>query len=156
VSENITRSESAARAESLRVHSYVIALDLREVGSSATFASTSTVQFAALHSGASTWIDLLAEEVLSVELNGHARDVSGYDGARLALMDLEAENELVVSARFRYMTTGEGLHRSVDPIDGAPYLYTQCAAADARRVFACFEQPDLKARFTWDVIAPAG
>ena len=156
MSENITRSESAARAESLRVHSYVIALDLREVGSSATFASTSTVRFAALHSGASTWIDLLAEEVLSVELNGHALDVSGYDGARLALMDLEAENELVVSARCRYMTTGEGLHRSVDPIDGAPYLYTQCAAADARRVFACFEQPDLKARFTWDVIAPAG
>ena len=67
-----------------------------------------------------------------------------------------ADNELVVTARCRYMRTGEGLHRSVDPTDGRTYLYTQCAAADARRVFACFEQPDLKATFTWDVTAPAG
>ncbi len=62
----------------------------------------------------------------------------------------------MVSARCRYMNTGEGLHRSVDPTDGRTYLYTQCAAADARRVFACFEQPDLKAAFAWDVVAPAG
>ncbi len=156
MSENITRSESAARAGLLRVHSYVIALDLREVESNATFVSSSTVRFSARQPGASTWIDLLAEQVLSVELNGRALDVSGYDGARLALADLAAENELVVRARCRYMRTGEGLHRSVDPTDGRTYLYTQCAAADARRVFACFEQPDLKATFSWDVIAPAG
>ncbi len=154
MSENITRRESAARAELLDVESYLIALDLREVGSGATFASTSTIRFAAREPGATTWIDLLAEEVLSAELNGRALDVTGYDGARLALADLAAENELVVRARCRYMTTGEGLHRSVDPTDGATYLYTQCAAADARRVFACFEQPDLKARFTWDVVRP--
>ena len=94
--------------------------------------------------------------MLSAELNGRELDVTGYDGARLALTDLVAENELVVRARCRYMSTGEGLHRSVDPTDGRTYLYTQCAAADARRVFACFEQPDLKATFSWDVIAPAG
>jgi aminopeptidase N len=156
MSENTTRSESVARAELLEVQSYVIAVDLREVESSATFVSTSTIRFAARQPADSTWIDLLAEEVLSTELNGRALDVTGYDGARLELADLEAGNELVVSARCRYMTTGEGLHRSVDPTDGSTYLYTQCAAADARRVFACFEQPDLKARFTWDVIAPAG
>jgi aminopeptidase N len=134
----------------------VIALDLREPESNATFVSSSTVRFSARQPGSSTWIDLLAEQVLSVELNGRALDVSGYDGARLALADLAAENELVVRARCRYMRTGEGLHRSVDPTDGRTYLYTQCAAADARRVFACFEQPDLKATFSWDVIAPAG
>ena len=156
MSENITRAESVARAELLRVHSYVIALDLREVESKATFVSTSTVRFAARRPGAATWIDLLAEEVLSAELNGRPLDVTAYDGARLAVADLVAENELVVSARCRYMNTGEGLHRSVDPTDGRTYLYTQCAAADARRVFACFEQPDLKAAFAWDVVAPAG
>ncbi len=156
MSENITRSQAVARAELIRVHSYVIALDLREVESSPTFASTSTVRFAARELGASTWIDLLAEEVLSAELNGRPLDIGGYDGARLELADLAADNELVVSARCRYMNTGEGLHRSVDPSDGQIYLYTQCAAADARRVFACFEQPDLKATFSWDVIAPEG
>jgi aminopeptidase N len=156
VSENITRSESTARAELVTVHSYVIAVDLRGVESDATFVSTSTVRFAARHPGGSTWIDLLAEDVLSAELNGRPLDVAGYDGARLALADLADDNELVVIARCRYMRTGEGLHRSVDPTDGQTYLYTQCAAADARRVFACFEQPDLKATFTWDVIAPSG
>ena len=153
---NITRSQAAVREGLLRVHSYLIALDLREVQSSSTFVSTSTVRFAAQEPGVSTWIDLLAEEVVSAELNGRPLDFSGYDGARLELPDLAADNELVVSARCRYMNTGEGLHRSVDPTDGQTYLYTQCAAADARRVFACFEQPDLKARFTWEVIAPAG
>ena len=156
MSQNITREECVTRAGLLEVESYLITLDLRDVGSSPTFASTSTVRFAAREPGSATWIDLLADEVLSAELNGRAVDVTDYDGARLALADLAADNELVVRARCRYMTTGEGLHRSVDPTDGRTYLYTQCAAADARRVFACFEQPDLKARFTWDVIAPAG
>ncbi len=155
MSENITRSQVAARAELLEVESYVIALDLRAVDSDATFLSTSTVRFSVTQPGASTWIDLIADEVLAAELNGRALDVSAYDGARLILPDLAAGNVLVVAARCRYMNTGEGLHRSVDPTDGAIYLYTQCAAADARRVFACFEQPDLKAPFTWDVIAPA-
>ena len=109
MSENITRSESAARAGLLRVHSYEITLDLREVESNAFFVSTSTVRFAARQPGASTWIDLLAEEVLSAELNGRALDASGYDGARLALADLATDNELVVIARCRYMNTGEGL-----------------------------------------------
>ncbi len=76
MSENITRAESVARAELLRVHSYVIALDLREVESIATFVSTSTVRFAARRPGAATWIDLLAEEVLSAELNGRPLDVT--------------------------------------------------------------------------------
>ena len=155
MSENITRAEAAARAEVVSVHSYVIALDLRDVLAQATFVSTTTVRFAGREPGASTWIDLIAEEVLRAELNGRALDVGGYDGSRLVLADVAGENVLVVSARCRYMHTGEGLHRSVDPTDGETYLYTQCAAADARRVFACFEQPDLKAPMSWDVIAPA-
>jgi aminopeptidase N len=155
MSQNITRAECVSRAALLAVESYRVALDLRDVGSSPTFASISTVRFTVREPGSATWIDLLADELLSAELNGRALDVTGYDGARLALPDLAADNELVVHARCRYMTTGEGLHRSVDPTDGQTYLYTQCAAADARRVFACFEQPDLKARITWDVIAPA-
>jgi len=156
VPENITRSESAARAGLLEVQSYAIALDLRAVESDSTFLSRCTVAFRAGRAGASTWVDLIAEEVLGAELNGRPVDLSGYDGARLVLADLAAENRLVVTARCRYMNSGEGLHRSVDPTDAQTYLYTQCAAADARRVFACFEQPDLKASFTWDVVAPAG
>ena len=153
--ENFSRSEVADRAALIDVHGYSITLDLREVQAAGTFTSTCTATFAARRPGATTWIDLIADEVLAVELNGRPLDRGGYDGARLPVSDLAAENELVVSARCRYMSTGEGLHRSVDPTDGQAYVYTQCAAADARRVFACFEQPDLKARISWDVIAPS-
>ena len=52
------------------------------------------------------------------------------------------------------MHTGEGLHRFVDPVDKSVYLYTQFEVADSRRMFAVFEQPDLKATFTFTVTAP--
>ena len=53
------------------------------------------------------------------------------------------------------MNTGEGLHRFIDPVDKAVYLYTQFEVADSRRMYAVFEQPDLKASFTFTVHAPA-
>ena len=55
---------------------------------------------------------------------------------------------LVVDADLLYTNTGEGLHRFVDPLDGETYLYSQFETADAKRMFACFDQPDLKAAFT--------
>ena len=102
--------------------------------------------------GSTSW----ARVVTSATLNGDRLDVSGYreeDG--IALPDLAGENELTVVATGRYMNTGEGLHRFVDPVDGAVYLYSQFETADAKRLFACFDQPDLKARFTLTVTAPA-
>jgi aminopeptidase N len=153
---NITRAEAAARSDLIRVDTYRIELDLSRVSGSPTFGSRTTVRFSCRQPQASTWIDLIAEGVESATLNGRALEVAGYDGARLALPGLGPENELVVVARCWYMTSGEGLHRSTDPADGATYLYTQFATAEARRVFACFEQPDLKARFTWVATAAEG
>jgi aminopeptidase N len=102
------------------------------------------------------WIDFVGAGVASATLNGTALDVSAYredDG--ITLPGLAAENDLVVVATGRYMNTGEGLHRFVDPVDGAVYLYSQFETADAKRMFACFDQPDLKARYTLTVTAPA-
>ncbi|MGB7983230.1 MAG: aminopeptidase N [Candidatus Nanopelagicales bacterium] len=152
---NITRAEAAERAALLTVAGYEIDVDLTDVATSPTFPATTTVRFSARAPG-STWIDLIAAEVHHVVLDGQPVDCSGYDGARLALADLASgEHVLQVRASGHYMTTGEGLHRAVDPADQEIYLYTQCAIADARRVFACFEQPDLKATFAWAVAAPA-
>ncbi len=158
MSQNITRAEAEERAELVSVDSYTIALDLGGVaaGAAATFGSTTSVLFTSTSPGESTWIDLIADEVVFAELNGVPLDVEGYDGARLLLPALALSNELVVRARCRYMNTGEGLHCSVDPADGGIYLYTQFATADARRVFACFEQPDLKAPIGWQLTAPRG
>lgn len=150
---NLTAAETAARAELLTVMAYDITLDLTDPAAD-TFAVQTTVRFAA-QEGTDTFIDAVTENIRSITLNGHALDPAVHaDGTRIQLPQLEEDNELVVDADFRYMNTGEGLHRFVDPVDGETYLYTQFEVPDARRVFPCFEQPDLKATFRFTVHAP--
>ncbi|MBD9700452.1 aminopeptidase N [Flavimobilis sp. GY10621] len=150
--ENLTRAEAIERANVVQTQSYAITLDLTT--GPTTFASTSTVRFTATP-GASTFIDLVAPSVRSVTLNGRELDPAVvFADSRIALDGLEAENELTVVADCAYTNTGEGLHRFVDPVDGEVYLYTQFEVPDSRRVFAVFEQPDLKATFAFTVTAP--
>ena len=81
--------------------------------------------------------------------------MSGYDESTgIPLQGLAERNVVVVEADCRYSNTGEGLHRFVDPVDGEVYLYSQFETADAKRMFACFDQPDLKATFDIMVTAP--
>ena len=155
---NLTLGEARARGELLDIASYHIALDLTDgTGRPGveTFHSVTEVKFSA-RAGASTFIDLIAAGVRSASLNGVPLDVSGYDpDIGLVLDGLAAENVLIVDADCRYMNTGEGLHRFVDPVDDEVYLYSQFETGDAKRVYACFDQPDLKATFTLEVNAPA-
>jgi aminopeptidase N len=151
--ENITRAEAADRSALLHSHSYEVLLDLTQSGD--TFISTTTATFDCRTPGESSWIDLIAPSVRSVVLNGIELDVATVvSGARIALPNLQAANTVVITADCAYMNTGEGLHRFVDPVDNETYLYTQFESADARRMYACFEQPDLKATFQLSVIAP--
>ncbi|WTW94806.1 aminopeptidase N [Streptomycetaceae bacterium NBC_01309] len=150
---NLTREEARERARILTVDTYDVALDL--TGTGPTFASETTVRFSCAEPGASTFIDLVAPSVESVSLNGTALDPAKvFADSRIRLDGLAAENELRVIASCAYMNTGEGLHRFVDPVDSKTYLYTQFEVADARRVFANFEQPDLKASFAFSISAP--
>ncbi len=150
---NLTQGEAADRAALLTVASYAIELDLTT--SPETFRSVTTTRFACATPGASTFIDLVAPDVTAITLNGVTLDpATHFDGARIELPGLAAENELVVDATCAYMNTGEGLHRLVDPVDGEVYLYTQFEVPDSRRVFTVFEQPDLKAEFTFTVTGP--
>jgi aminopeptidase N len=157
---NLTRAAAEERAALLEVADYSIVLDLTDGAGApgeSTFSTTTTVRFGCREPGAATVVDLVAAGVTSATLNGAALDVSGYreeDG--IALPDLAADNELTVVADGRFMNTGEGLHRFVDPVDQAVYLYSQFETADAKRMFACFDQPDLKARYQITVTAPAG
>ncbi|WP_028049152.1 aminopeptidase N [Cellulomonas sp. URHD0024] len=151
--ENLTRAEARERASVVRTESYEVALDLTT--GPTTFTSRTTARFGATP-GASTFIDLIAPAVREVTLNGRALDVAAvFADSRIALADLAADNELVVVADAAYTNSGEGLHRFVDPVDDEVYLYSQFEVADSRRVFAVFEQPDLKATFAFTVTAPA-
>ncbi|MFJ5232060.1 aminopeptidase N [Kitasatospora sp. NPDC088391] len=156
--KNLSREEARDRAAIIRVERYRVHLDVSAAADAdrSTFRSTTRVSFACDAPGAASFADLLAPEVVSVELNGTALDPAEvFDGARVALPGLAAHNELTVVAECAYSRTGEGLHRFVDPADGETYLYTHYEPADARRVFANFEQPDLKAPFAFTVTAPA-
>jgi aminopeptidase N len=151
--ENLTRLEAQERKSVVDVQSYEIDLDLTR--GAEVFGSSTTVRFTATP-GASTFIDALTRTVHSVTLNGTALDVAAVsDGVRVQLDDLAAENVLEVVADAEYTNTGEGLHRFVDPVDGEVYLYSQFEVPDSRRVFAVFEQPDLKATFRFTVTAPS-
>jgi aminopeptidase N len=155
---NLTREEAQQRARLLTVDSYGIDLDLSGAQEGGTYRSLTTVRFRSAEAGAETFIDLIAPTVHEVVLNGTSLDVdSVFKDSRIALAGLhEGPNELTVVADCAYTNTGEGLHRFVDPVDEHVYLYTQFEVPDARRVFASFEQPDLKATFEFTVKAPEG
>ena len=150
---NLTRIEAEERKAVIEapIH-YHVDLDLT-VGAK-NFGSKSFICFNA-KPGSSTFLDLIADEVTSIDLNGKSLDPAvAFQDNRIELTDLKEKNEVTVEARCRYSNTGEGLHRSVDPSDGNIYLYSQFEVPDARRVYAVFDQPDLKATFDFKVLAP--
>jgi len=153
--ENLTRIEAQERRAVIDPTvgmSYEVALDLNR--GAEVFGSRTILRFAATP-GAETFIDLIARDVREITLNGRSIDpAAAFADSRIALTGLEAQNELIVDADCLYTNTGEGLHRFVDPVDGEVYLYSQFEVPDSRRVFAVFEQPDLKATFQFTVSAP--
>src|SRR4051794_5113459 len=155
--DNLTRDEAMARSALVGTSAYAVRIDLsgRQVDDPATrFTSVSRVRFHAREHGR-VHLDLIADRVLAASLDGTDLDPAGFADSRFYVDLTPGEHELSVEAVFRYSRSGDGLHRFVDPADGRSYLYTQFEAADARRVYACFEQPDLKARFSFSVVAPS-
>ena len=152
--QNLTRLEAIERAGVISTHEYLIDIDVTT--GPTVFRSKTTVRFTAIP-GASSFIDLVAPKVHEITLNGRALDPAEvFADSRIALSDLAASNELEVIADCAYMNTGEGLHRFVDPVDDEVYLYSQFEVPDSRRMFAVFEQPDLKATFQFTVTTPPG
>ncbi|MEV0392599.1 aminopeptidase N [Polymorphospora rubra] len=151
---SLTRAEAADRAALLTVDSYAIDLDLTT--GDTRFRSTTTIRFRAARPGSTTFVEVKPAQLRSVRLNGSPVDPAALDDNRLPLPDLRAENVLVVEAEMAYTRTGEGLHRFVDPADGETYLYAMSFLDDGQRIFAGFDQPDLKAPVTLSVTAPPG
>ncbi|MFL6168295.1 MAG: M1 family metallopeptidase, partial [Ornithinibacter sp.] len=151
---NLTREEAATRAALVTVHRQDVELDVA-IGPE-TFSTRSTIHFGCTRPGGETFLDFVGGTVQAVSLNGVDLDPAAvYADSRVHLPGLAADNVVVVAATGRYTNTGEGLHRFVDPVDDEVYLYSQFEVPDSRRMYPVFEQPDLKARFTFTVTAPA-
>ncbi|MGW3495039.1 aminopeptidase N [Streptomyces sp. NPDC001020] len=150
----LTRDDAQTRARLLDVHRYEIALDLTR--GEETFDSLTVIRFTA-RAAADTFVELKPAELRSATLDGQPLDPGTLEENRLPLKGLtEGEHELRVDARMRYSRTGEGMHRFTDPTDGETYVYTQLFMEDVQRVFAAFDQPDLKAVFDLTITAPEG
>jgi aminopeptidase N len=151
--DNLTREQAAERARLLRVTSYDVELDLTT--SDSVFRSRTVVRFCCTEPGAVSFLELTAPSVQVIRHNGVDLDPGeAYDGHHITLTGLEEFNEVEVLADCAYSRSGEGLHRFVDPVDGEVYLYSQFETNDAHRMYACFDQPDLKATFRFVVTAP--
>lgn len=150
---NLTQLEASERSLNVDPKDYQVLLDLTADGP--TFKSTTTIRFDAV-GGADTFVDLVAAAIHRITLNGNPVSEENYVDNRILLRGLQENNVLEVVADCNYMHTGEGLHSFVDPADGERYCYSQFEVPDARRVFATFEQPDLKASFQFSVITPKG
>ena len=150
---NLTREEARRRTQLIQTPLYDISLDLTR--DSDTFACEATIHFLCQEPGADSFIDFLAPSVDSCELNGEEVPKEAFNGARIALTNLRDANELHVLATCEYQNIGAGLNRFKDPVDHRIYLHSQFETFDAHRMFPCFDQPDLKASFTFTVLAPS-
>jgi aminopeptidase N len=154
VTANLTRDEAAARSAIITVGSYHVDLDLTG-GGDEVFGSVSVVRFDCVATGSASFINLTAPAVREITLNGEPVSLDAFDGDRITLEGLAASNVLRVVADCAYSRSGEGLHRFTDPADGRVYLYSDLETFDAHRVYACFDQPDMKATYELAVTAPA-
>ena len=149
---NLTRDEARRRAELIHTPLYEISLDLTQ--DTETFTCEATIHFLCHEPGAASFIDFVGQAVESCELNGEEVPREAFNGARIALANLREANELHVIATCDYSHVGSGLSKFRDPVDHRVYLHSQFETFDAHRMFPCFDQPDLKASFTFTVLAP--
>ncbi|KRB73846.1 aminopeptidase N [Nocardioides sp. Root190] len=148
---SLTRAEAEHRASVLAVSSYDVELDLAR--GPETFSSRTVIRFRS--EAARTFVDVKPRALHAVTLDGARIDPTTLDRGRVALDLAAGEHELVVEATMSFRNDGEGLHRSVDPADGLAYVYGMSFMDAAPSIFACFDQPDLKAPYSMSVTAPA-
>jgi aminopeptidase N len=151
---SLTRKEARARASILNVDRYDIAVDMTDLAEGDALRTTSTIHFSCQEPGATTFVDCAAD-VVSATLNGEPIGSDALSDARIALTDLAADNVLIVESVQQSTDQGTSVQRSVDPADGEVYVWTSFEPDEARRVWACFDQPDLKAPHAFTVTAPS-
>ena len=151
---SLTQQEARERAGLIEVDRYDITLDLRGLLDGDRWLATSSVSFSCRTPGAVTFVDVVGE-VVSARLNDVELDVTTHARGRLPLAPLEPENTLVVSSVQTDTGSGNSILRTVDPQDGLVYVWSSFEPDGARRAWACFDQPDLKAVHGFQVSAPA-
>ncbi len=148
---SLTLEQARARAALIDVANYDIHIDFTD---GATFGSRTTATFTCREPGASTFIELHEATNLRARLNGQELPSSAYTGGHLHLPNLAASNVVEIEADVAYVNDGDGMHRFTDPADGQTYASAYLGMDVAHKIFACFDQPDLKATMSVSATAP--
>ena len=148
---SLTRDEAAARADLLTVSLMEVELDLDR--GPQTFGSVTRIHLTASDDG-TTFVDVKPRTLHRASLDGAEIDVTTLDEGRLPLTVTAGEHVVEVEATMAYSHDGEGLHRATDPADGEDYVFSHLFLDAAPAVFACIDQPDVKAPYAVCVKAP--
>ncbi len=149
---SLTRAEAITRADLLTVTRMEVELDL-DTGAE-HFGSVTRIHLAASADG-DTFVDVDPVTLHRARLDGADLDVAALADRRLPLAVTAGEHVLEVTATMAYSHDGTGLHRASDPADGQDYVFSHLFLDAAPAVFACFDQPDLKAPYAVSVKAPS-
>jgi aminopeptidase N len=142
------------RSALVEVERYDVEIDLRGMLEGPDWHAISTVTFRCHQPGGSTFVDCDAE-VRAATLNGVDLDLDTVTEGRVPLTQLAEHNVLVVSSVQRDTGRGAAILRTVDPSDKLVYVWSSFEPDGARRAWACFDQPDLKAPHRFTVSAPS-
>ncbi|HWW75821.1 MAG TPA: M1 family aminopeptidase, partial [Pyrinomonadaceae bacterium] len=98
-----------------------------------------------------------ASRVSEIAANGQRVEDARFADEHLVIPRTHMKEGVnVVEMRFSspVSTAGSAVTRYLDREDGSEYVYTLFVPSDASTAFPCFDQPDLKARFTLKMTAP--
>jgi len=157
VESGITRALATERAGHLSDLHYVLQFKLRAHAESTP---GEEVLLFTLRSGttqADLPLDYRDGTISSAALNGVALDPLVINGHLILPAQLlhAGENKVAISFVSKIATAGAAITRYEDKDDGSEYLYSLFVPMDASMAFPCFDQPDLKARFTLALDAPS-
>jgi len=150
----VSRALATVRAAQIRDVRYALSFDLTERDSSR---GTVTARFRVVKRG-DVILDFRGQRLGTVDVNGSALTSPHFNGAHLSIPAqsiVVGENVVTMSFVARIAAAGASIIRYRDATDGAEYLYTLLVPADANQLFPCFDQPDLKARVSLRLRAPA-
>ena len=102
------------------------------------------------------WLDFRDGSISNLTINGETASTeiqNGHVELPTKLLKLD-ENVVVIDFKAPVAPAGKAITRFEDKDDGSEYIYTLFVPMDADMAFPCFDQPDLKARFTLSVTAP--
>ncbi|GAB3108354.1 aminopeptidase N [Janibacter alkaliphilus] len=148
---SLTLDEARDRTDLLTVRRMEVDLDLDR--GAEHFGSTTRIHLTASRDG-ETFVDVAPVTLHRATLDGVELDATSLAERRLPVSLTPGEHVVEVEATMAYSHDGEGLHRASDPADGSDYVYGHMFLDAGPTVFACIDQPDLKAPYVVTARAP--